>query len=157
MKPILLLIGLSSTFLTVLGQDHQEEEPHKKSRGIYELIFSGINTYAVHDGHQAAAAELHFTYWFDHYWGAGFSYTRKINNINEVALLASCNPTTWLTLNVGPNIILPHENHGVKLGGYSEAEFNIRPNDWIHFGPVVGCTFGEELEFSTGFHLGFEF
>ena len=58
---------------------------------------------------------------------------------------------------MGPNFTLPTDHREFSLSVYAESEINIRPNEWFHFGPVIGTILGKESELATGFHLGFEF
>ncbi len=156
---LLLLFGFDQ--LSAQHTEHQEEDHHhKKDHGIYELITSGI--FAYHFAHQEGAigTEVHFTYWFDHTYGSGLSYTAKFEEeetVHDIAVLGSWNPTRWVTLNVGPNFSLPGDHRDFALSGYAESEFNIRPTDWFHFGPIIGTILGRASELSAGFHLGFEF
>lgn len=148
-------------FLLILNKiSAQREEQHssKKEHGIYEIIISGIYSFDHEEG--IGGTEVHFTYWFDHTWGAGLSYTAKFEEaetLQDIALLGSWNPRRWVTLNVGPNFILPSDHREFSVGAYAEAEINVRPNEWFHFGPVLGGILGRESELVTGFHIGFEF
>lgn len=139
---------------------HQEHHAHKKEKGIYEIITSGIYAYSFAHEEWVPGTEVHFTYWFDHSYGTGLSYTAKFDQdetLHDIALLASWNPTRWITLNVGPNFSIPSDHRDFLFSAYTEAEFNIRPTEWFHFGPVLGAILGKESELAGGFHLGFEF
>ena len=154
---IAIFIGLATPSIA----QHENDESHgKKETGIYEIITSGVYSYSPEHNEGVAGAEMHFTYWFNHKWGGGLAYTGKFEPSeiqNELALLGSWNPLRWLTLNVGPNIILPTKHDSYSLGIYSESEINIRPNEWFHFGPVIGVVYGHQLELNSGIHIGFEF
>lgn len=159
-----LLFGLI-TALPAVCQEHHDNAPepsnHTKRTGVYEIIVSGINAYGLNSKHNTYGSELHFTYWVDHVWGFGLGYTVKFEdeepNINELALLGSWNPTTWLTLNAGPSFTLPRDHHDLEVSAYLEAEFNYRLTSYFHFGPVIGTLKGKETELLGGFQLGFEF
>lgn len=160
LKKILFLNLLLALTIPCYAQHENDEGHNKKGRGIYELISSGIYSYSPEHKEGVAGAEVHFTYWFNHIWGTGFSYTSKFEEsevLNEIALLGSWNPVKWMTINVGPNIVLPSEHEDYSLGLYFESEINIRPNEWFHFGPVVGLVYGNALELNAGMHVGFEF
>ncbi|MFT5860729.1 MAG: hypothetical protein ACI865_002843 [Flavobacteriaceae bacterium] len=156
-----LLFTCFALFATASFSQHENEEAsHDKERGIYEIIASAIYSYSPEHKEGVTGAELHFTYWFNHKWGTGLSYTAKFEDaetINEIALLGSWNPVNWMTVNIGPNIVLPTKHDGHSLGAYFETEFNIRPTKWFHFGPVLGAVYGHQFEINTGVHIGFEF
>ena len=141
-------------------ESSEVEGEHKKDKGIYEMIGSGIYSYSPAHKTGVAGAEIHFTYWFDHTWGTGLSYTAKFEEdevLNEIAILGSWNPLNCMTVNVGPNLVLPTKHDGYSFGAYFETEFNIRPTQWFHFGPVIGGVYGHEFELNLGMHIGFEF
>ena len=146
-----------------LSAQHQESNLHhppKKTRGIYEIITSRIYAYSFEHEEGVAATEIHFTYWFDHTWGGGLSYTAKFEEdevLNDLALIGSMNPAKWMTINVGPSFALPSDHRDFHLGAYAETEINIRLRQWFHFGPILGAVLGKESEGNIGFHLGFEF
>lgn len=144
--------------LTQHDEDHHGEEEHG---GVYEVIISGIRAFEPETKEGAFGTEVHFTYWFNHTWGTGLSYTLRYSHEilkNDLALLGSWNATKWLTLNVGPNFSLPNdEQDHIVPGLYLESEVNIRPTPWFHFGPVLGSVYSEHLELSAGVHIGFEF
>lgn len=159
-KNILLVFLITGINNILLAQEFQHHNHEGKERGIYEVITSGIYAHSFMNNHGVKASELHFTYWFNHTWGGGFSYTTKYDNkvaLHDVALLGSMNLSRSFTLNIGPNFELPHEDRDFKLGLYSETEINIRPTDFFHFGPVFGLTISKNTEGIMGFHLGFEF
>ncbi|MEH6535925.1 MAG: hypothetical protein V7719_06005 [Psychroserpens sp.] len=156
---ICLLLFTSSMLLY-----SQSEEKHKKEseseNPVLEIITSGIYVTSFKNKENTFGTELHLTYWFNHKWGGGLSYTAKFEEeetLNDVALLGSWNPTKWITLNVGPNFGLSGEHRDFEVSAYTEAEINIRPKEWIHFGPVIGTVLGRNSEFTLGMHLGFEF
>ncbi|MEM7369728.1 MAG: hypothetical protein AAF587_14080 [Bacteroidota bacterium] len=154
---------LSSMLCAQEGEAQHAEEGHhaaEKEKGIYEVITSGVYVYSFAHQEAVGGTEVHFTYWFTHTWGSGLSYTAKFEQgeiLQDMALLGSMNPYTWMTLNVGPNFALPTEHREFSLGFYAETEINIRPVSWFHFGPVLGTVIGTESEGTVGFHLGFEF
>ncbi|PHR27352.1 MAG: hypothetical protein COA38_13455 [Fluviicola sp.] len=157
-EKVIVSILLLVVSTVVLGQ-HEETNKEHKERGVYELISSGIYSYSFHDKTGEVGAEFHFTYWFNHKWGAGISYTAKFKDetvLNEIALLGSWNPLKWATVNFGPNFSLPSEHENFRLGAYLESEINIRPTSWFHFGPVIGTVYSEHFELNVGVHLGFE-
>ena len=136
------------------------ENGEEKTTGIYEIITSGIYAYSFEHNEGVVGTEIHFTYWINHKWGAGMSYTAKFEEeetLNDIALIAGVNPTSWLTFNIGVNFALAGDHRAFGLGAYTEAEFNIRPTKWFHFGPVIGAVIGKETEGTVGIHLGFEF
>lgn len=161
MKKIYLL----STFLllfSILINAQIEDSHHsaKKEKGISEIITSGIYAYSFEHKEGIVGTEIHYTYWFTHKWGGGLSYTAKFEEdetLNDMALIGSMNPTTWLTLNAGLNFALSSEHRESSLGAYAETEINIRPTAWFHFGPILGVVLSEETEGTIGIHLGFEF
>ena len=141
-------------FNIAIASDHNETS--KKEKGIYEIITTGLYSYSPNENHGVFGAEFHLTYWVNHHWGGGLSYTGKTNKSKEVALLFSWNPNKWFTVNTGPSIYFKEINY-VNFAGYGELEVNFRPRDWIHFGPVLGTTIRNHYEINSGFHLGFEF
>ena len=140
---------------------HVHEEAHiSKEKGIYEIISTGIYAYSFEEEAGSPATEFHFTYWFNHTYGSGLSYTLKYGEeetLHDLALLGSWNPTRWVTLNIGPNFAFPSDHRSFHLLLYTEAEINIRLKEWFHIGPVVGSLLGKESEVSGGLHIGFEF
>jgi len=72
-------------------------------------------------------------------------------------LLASYNPTKWLTINAGPSFTLPNHKEDLLIKGYFETEINYRLRDWFHFGPLAGILIGEDIELIMRIQLGFEF
>ncbi len=150
-------------FLFAVSLNAQTEEEHHDSEeesGIYELITSAIYAYSFEHEEGAAGAEVHLTYWFTHKWGTGLSFTSKFEEeetLYDIALLGSMNPASWVTINAGPNFGFSGEHREFELGAYAEAEINIRPTEWFHFGPVVGTVLSKNTEFTVGFNLGFEF
>ncbi len=155
-------------FLLVLCQlsygqnaDNHEGSEHSKQTGIYEIIISGIYAFDLETDNGAYGSELHFTYWFNHVWGAGLAYTTLFeednNNVHSIVMLASYNPTSWLTINSGPSFTLPNEHEDLLVSGFFEAEFNYRLNTWFHFGPLIGVLIGKKKELNVGFQVGFEF
>ncbi len=160
--PLLICSMLVSSSFDLHAQYHpsQNEPHHSKEKGIYELITSSIFAYSFDSEQGVLGVETHFTYWFDHTWGTGGSYTARFEEeetLHDLALLGSINPTRWLTLNAGPNFGLPSEHRDLTLGAYAEAEINIRPSAWFHFGPIIGTVISEHSELSAGIHMGFEF
>lgn len=162
----LLLSGLSIFLCQIILAQHHESEEHKdshhsgKEKGIYEIITSVIGAYSFEHEEWTPGTEFHFTYWFNHTWGTGVSYTAKYEEeetLSDIALLGSWSPNRWLTLNAGPNFALASEHREFALLLYAEAEVNVRLTEWFHFGPVFGTLLGDESEGSVGFHLGFEF
>lgn len=156
------ILGL--VFLVLTGSLFAQEKHHgaeAEQRGIFELITSGIYAQAFEsDADGALGAEVHLTYWVVHKYGFGFSYTAKVEEeltVHDLALLGSWNATRWLTVNTGPNFVLPNEHRDFSISAYAETELNIRPTEWFHFGPVVGTLLGSDSEYFLGFHLGFEF
>lgn len=163
MKKLLTTLSLFF-FLTagLIAQTDNEHHSSAKETGIYEVITSGIYSYSLAHKEGLIGSEVHFTYWFSHKWGAGLSYTARFAEeavVQDIALLGSMNPTNWLTLNVGLNLGLPSEveHRDFHLGAYTEAEINIRPTPWFHFGPLVGAVLSQESEATVGIQLGFEF
>jgi hypothetical protein len=141
-----------------IESEHHNKE--KKETGIFEIITSGIYAYSFEHEEGLFGTEIHLTYWFTHKWGSGVSYTAKFEDkeaLHDIALLASMNPTKWITLNLGPNFALSTKHRDFELGFYTESEINIRLTEWFQFGPVLGAVFSENTEGSLGFHLGFEF
>jgi len=166
MRTIITLCIVMLTPFICLSQHGESNESdvaskeHGKEKGIYEIITSGIYNYSPESKHGNFGSEFHFTYWFNHNWGTGLSYTAIFEEdllVNEIALLGSWNPAKWCTLNVGPNFTLPNDHNNLELGAYGEIEFNIRPVKWVHFGPVLGTVIGHTVHFNIGYHLGFEF
>ena len=51
---------------------HMEEE-----NPIMEIISSAIYVYSLEENEGYLGTELHLTYWINHTWGAGLSYTAK--------------------------------------------------------------------------------
>ncbi len=158
------LTTLIVLFIFSIGLNAQSEKEHenesKKEGFIIELITSGIYAYSLEEEEGVGGIEIHLTNWFNHTWGAGLSYTAKFEEdetLHDIALLGSCVPVRWLTLNVGPNFGLSGEHRAFALSAYAETEINIRPTDWFHFGPIIGAIIGNSSEISGGFHLGFEF
>jgi hypothetical protein len=156
-RKLLITLLLAFQITALQAQEHDEEKTHN---GIYELIGSMIYSYSM--GHEKAnfGNEFHFTYWWNHTWGAGISYTRLYDDhkTNSIALLGSVNPKKWMTLNIGPNLSFSknYEEFHHEIGGYLEVEFNIRPVRWFHVGPVIGGVVSENSELYGGVHLGFE-
>lgn len=162
MKKIFTILPLFFLFSMVLTAQTESEhhDTEKKEKGIYEIITSGIYAYSFEHEEGVVGTEVHLTYWFNHTWGSGLSYTAKFEEgetLHDIALLGSMNPTRWITLNIGPNFALSSDHREFELGFYAESEFNIRPTDWFHFGPVIGTVVSENTEGTIGFHLGFEF
>jgi hypothetical protein len=162
-KIILIIISLLAYSYSAVAQEgeiHLPDESHERT-ATYEVIISGIYSFEPNSGHGKYGSELHFTYWFNHVWGAGFGYTVLFEEdhrpVQQFAFLGSFNPVGWLTINAGPNFTLPYDGSALLLSGYLETEFNYRPRSWVHFGPVLGAVIGNETEFNVGFHLGFEF
>jgi hypothetical protein len=166
---IRLIVWSCLLFLTATPKGYAQEEhahqevteEHAGRTAVYEIITSGIYVYIPESGHGAFGTEFHFTYWMNHVWGAGLGYTvlylEENENIHQLAFLGSYNPVSWLTINAGPNLTFPHGHRDLIVSGYVETEFNYRPKEWVHFGPVLGINAGKELELVVGFHLGFEF
>jgi len=157
---ILCLLFIGFNHVSFAQEYEHYHTVEKKERGIYEIITSSVYVYSFEHEHGSVGTEVHFTYWFNHTWGGGLSYTAKFEDketLHDVALLGSMNPTQWITLNVGPNFILPSEHRDFELGFYAESEVNVRPTEWFHFGPVLGFVIGKNTEGTMGFHLGFEF
>lgn len=160
----LLMIASSLLVSTELIAQHEQkhENAKHKTEGIIEIITSGVVSYSPKIAHTLYGTEIHFTYWFNHTWGGGFSYSGKILSgdvLSDVALLASYNPTKWLTINTGPNIAFAdgHLRHKHQLGYYAETEFNYRVSKWFHFGLLAGTVLSKNTELTTGIQLGFEF
>jgi len=155
----LIILILSFTTVTI-GHAQTDNEHHStEEKPVYEIITSGIYSYLFEEDEGSFGTEIHFTYWFDHTWGGGISYTAKFEDeetLHDVALLGSVNPTSWLTVNAGPNFGFSGEERDFEASAYIETEINIRPTKWFHFGPVIGTLLGENSELLTGFHLGFE-
>lgn len=102
----------------------------EKEEPVIELIASGIYAYSFEHEEGVLGTEIHLTYWFNHEWGSGLSYTAKYEeeeNLHDIALLGSWNPTHWLTLNVCPNFGLSGDHRDFEVSAYTEAEINIRP------------------------------
>ncbi len=158
----LLAIGLISSnyALSQARQEHTSETHTRKEHGIYEVITSAICVLPL-DGHERwGGTEVHLTYWFDHIYGSGFSYTAKFEEkevAHEIALLFSWNAKKWITFNLGPNFAVPNSHRDFALSAYAETEINVRPREWFHYGPILGTILGEKSELTAGFHLGFEF
>lgn len=161
MKKLAAILSLLFFFSIMLQAQTEDEHHHaEKEKGIYEVITSGIYAYSFEHKEGVVGTEVHFTYWFDHTWGAGLSYTAKFETeetLHDIALLGSVNPTRWITLNAGLNFALPGEHREFHLGAYAETEINIRLNEWFHFGPVLGTVLSKESEGTLGFHIGVEF
>lgn len=162
MKNIFTILPFLLFFSMMLSAQSESEhhDTEKKERGIYEIITSGIYAYSFEHDEGVVGTEVHFTYWFNHKWGGGLSYTTKFEEgetLQDIALLGSMNPARWVTLNIGPNLALSSDHREFELGFYAEAEINIRPTDKFHFGPVLGTVLSKNTEGSIGFHLGFEF
>ena len=160
---VAILIAFSQCSFAQEGESIEHEETDKNRRR-YEIITSGVYAYAFKHKVGEFGTEVHLTYWLSHKWGAGLLYTYKFdehNRINEFALLGSMNPTEWMTINVGPNFTFRKpKNHGkleLSIGAYTELEFNIRPTEWFHFGPVLGTVISNDSELIFGLHVGFEF
>ena len=152
---LFFVVGLNQIFA-----QHEEHHGDEKDRGIYEIITSGIYAYSFEHQEGTGGTEVHFTYWFNHTYGSGLSYTTKFEHdetLHDIALLGSWNPKRWVTLNVGPNFSLKADHREFSLSAYAESEINIRPNEWFHFGPILGTILGNESELTSGFHIGFEF
>ena len=143
-----------------LHAQHESEEHEGTEKGIYEVIATTIYAYSPEHESGTWGNEFHFTYWFDHTYGTGASYTLKYEEdetLHDIALLGSWNPTRWITLNLGPNFALPGEHRDFSVLLYAEAEINVRLKEWFHIGPVLGTLLGNSSEISGGFHIGFEF
>lgn len=143
-----------------MGQEIHHEG--HESEGVIELITSGIISYTPSEGETLFGSEAHLTYWWNHTWGAGFSYSARFyetHPLSDIAVLGSLNATQWLTINVGPNFALPSEDvrDHLRLGFYAETEFNYRVSEFFHFGLLTGTVINNETEFTTGIQLGFEF
>lgn len=151
------------------GKDQSGSSRHTpvshRSKGMCEIIVSSIYSYSLshepgQEPHEIPGMEVHVSYWFNQTWGTGSAYCvhfEEHEQVHDIALLLNVNPMPWLTLNVGPNLSLPNHHRHVALGLYSEAEFNIRPSHWFHFGPNIGTVLNEHSEFSAGMHVGVEF
>ena len=166
MQPIkvhkLVLTAMLVLLCNCLLSQHHEENSHEshKEGGIHEIITSVIGAYSFAHEEWTPGTEVHYTYWFGHTFGGGFSYTAKyesVETLSDIALLGSWNATRWLTLNIGPNFALKSEQRDFALLLYAEGEINVRVTEWFHFGPIFGTLLGEESEGSVGFHIGFEF
>jgi hypothetical protein len=164
-KTFFLALFLSATSSSLYSQENPLEEPpgveRAENTAVYEIITSAIYAFNAENEAGVYGTEFHFTYWMNHIWGAGLSYTvlfeEENKQIHQLALLGSYNPKEWLTINTGPNFRLPSTNHDLKVSAYLETEFNYRLRNWVHFGPLLGATIGEETELSIGFQIGFEF
>jgi len=158
---LLLAAFMVVSSLLTYGQDVIDNHSHSERTAVYEIIVSGIYSYNMEEEHGAYGNEVHFTYWFNHTWGTGLGYTisypKDDEIFHQVALLASVNPTSWLTINAGPNFRLPNKDRELEVSGYLEVEFNYRVRDWLHFGPVLAVLPGKETELVAGFQIGFEF
>lgn len=156
---IFFLLFMSSILLHSQTEEIHDEES-ESDNPVLEIIISGIFASSFEHQETTFGTEFHITYWFNHEWGGGISYTLKYEDeetLNDIALLGSWNPTKWITLNVGPNFGFSGEHRDFEVSGYAEAEFNIRPRKWIHFGPLIGAVLGANSEYTLGMHLGFEF
>jgi hypothetical protein len=164
-KIFFLALFISATSSSLYSQRKSLRELPGSERAektaVYEIITSAIYAFNTQTEAGAYGTEFHFTYWMNHVWGAGLSYTvlfeEENEKIHQLALLGSYNPKEWLTINAGPNFRLPSTNHDLKISAYLETEFNYRLRNWVHFGPLLGATIGEETELSLGFQIGFEF
>lgn len=157
-----IIITLCIFFISMGNLSFAQEHKHEKEQetGVYEIITSSIYAYSFERDKGVIGTEIHFTYWFTHKWGAGFSHTAKFEEeetLHDIALLGGINPAPWITVNAGVNLALSSDHRDFKLGAYAESEINIRPTAWFHFGPVIGTVISEEVEGTMGFHLGFEF
>jgi len=127
---------VSLLFSQVAHSQQNDSTGHTGRTAVYEIITSGIYTYNSETKHGAYGSEFHFTYWINHVWGAGLGYTIIYGEgkeyTHQIAILGSYNPTSWLTINTGPNFILPSAHHDLLVSGYLETEFNYRPQKWLH-------------------------
>ncbi|MEO0898949.1 MAG: hypothetical protein AAFY71_21235 [Bacteroidota bacterium] len=163
MRPLIILSLFLGSWQISLSQhlNEQHSSPHHAvEHGIWEIITTGLYAFPFSEEEGLGGGEAHLTYWFDHNWGTGLSYTIKSENgeaVQDLALLGSWNPKRWLTLNIGPSFGFANEHRDFTLTGYFEAEINVRVSESFHFGPVFGSLIGRHSEVSAGFHLGFEF
>jgi hypothetical protein len=157
----LVLFSTIATSLLYAQHDPTRQIESEERTAVYEIITSGLYAYNATTEKGASGTELHFTYWMNHVWGAGLGYTVLFEEENEkthqLAILGSYNPKEWLTVNVGPNFRIPSTTEDLKISGYIETEFNYRLRKWLHFGPLIGATIGEEIDLAIGFQFGFEF
>ena len=164
-KIFFLTLFISATSSLLFSQEkpmgEHPDAKHAQNAAVYEIITSAVYAFNTKTEAGSYGTEIHFTYWINHVWGTGLSYTvlfeEENEKIHQLAILGSYNPTEWLTINAGPNFRLPNKDYDLKISAYLETEFNYRLRDWVHFGPLLGATVGEETELSLGFQIGFEF
>jgi len=157
---IICLWLLTSSMFLHSQSDEKHKEQIESENPVLEFISSGIYVTSFKNSENAFGTEFHLTYWFNHKWGGGLSYTAKFEEeetLSDVALLGSWNPASWITINLGPNFGFSGEHRDFEVSAYTEVEVNIRPKEWIHFGPVIGTVIGRNSEIAFGVHLGFEF
>ena len=156
-------IILSGAFLITYASTAQRSDYEARvEEGIIEIITSAVIVYTPGHDRTLYGSEIHLTYWFNHTWGGGLSYSGKWyeqNILSDLALLGSWNPTKWLTVNTGLNIAMPDElvRKETHYGLYAETEYNWRLTDWFHFGLLTGTVVSNETELTAGIQMGFEF
>ncbi len=156
LRPLSILSLL--LLLPILCAAQELEQSEKEKKGI-EFIMSGVGIYETESEEFVFGAEFHLTKWFGETWGMGASYSLKFSEkLNQdIAVLASWNAASWLTLNFGPNFAIPKGEREFEVGAYLESEFNLRPHKRVNLGPVLGGVIGKSSEVSFGLHVGFEF
>jgi hypothetical protein len=123
----LVLFSTIATSLLYAQHDPTRQIESEERTAVYEIITSGLYAYNATTEKGASGTELHFTYWMNHVWGAGLGYTVLFEEENE-------------------------KTHQLAI-----LEFNYRLRKWLHFGPLIGATIGEEIDLAIGFQFGFEF
>ncbi len=88
----LIILILSFTVITIGNAQTEKQHHSEEEKPVYEIITSGIYSYLFEEEEGSFGTEVHFTYWFNHTWGGGLSYTAKFEEeetLHDLALLGS--------------------------------------------------------------------